>query len=204
MASAMTLIEAFRFLDPGRMIDRDLELVAPDARWVDEHLKACHHALTRAYLPQHANATQDSFMGFLRANPGGHQAGNAAQDTVPAYHFWMRVRPEYYPVLGIAGAIALRIGQGPNLDLYFGHIGYHVYPAMRGHHYAARACRLLFGLARAHGFGKLWITCNPDNIASRRTCEWLGGKLIDIVPLPPDNLLYQQGDREKCRYLIEL
>ena len=195
---------SFRFLDPGPLIDHDLELVAPDIRWIDDHLHACHDPLTRAQMPLHADATRDTFLQFLRAHPNGHQTGNAAHDIVPAYHFWMRLRPEYHTLLPIAGAIGLRLGHTPTVDLYFGHLGYHVYPAARGHHYAERACRLLLPLARAHGLCTLVITCNPDNPASRRTCERLGGQLINIIALPPDNVLYQQGDRTKCRYQIPL
>ncbi len=200
----MTQADTFQFLNRGPLIDGELELVAPDVRWIDDHLKACHHPLTKAHMRQHYDATHDGFLQFVRANPGGHQPANAMQDLVPTYYFWMHLRPQYYPDLAIAGAIGLRIGQTPNIELYFGHIGYHVYPASRGHHYSERACRLLFPLARAHGLKTLWITCNPDNIGSRRTCERLGGKLINIVPLPPENLLYKQGDREKCRYKVEL
>ena len=39
-------------------------------------------------------------------------------------------------------------------------------------------------LARAHGHSLLWITCNPDNLASRRSCERLGAQYVDIVPVP--------------------
>jgi tagatose 1,6-diphosphate aldolase len=50
----------------------------------------------------------------------------------------------------------------------------------------------------------LWITCNPDNYASRRTCERLGAEMVEIVPLPSNNVLYQRGEREKCRYRLDL
>jgi tagatose 1,6-diphosphate aldolase len=63
---------------------------------------------------------------------------------------------------------------------------------------------MLFPLARAHGIRILWITCNPDNWASRRTCERLGCHLADIVPVPSDHPLYLRGDREKCRYWIAI
>jgi tagatose 1,6-diphosphate aldolase len=79
-----------------------------------------------------------------------------------------------------------------------------VYPPARGRHYAERAARLLLPLARRHGMSELWITCNPDNAASRRTCERLGGELVEIVPIPPDHAFYSRGERAKCRYLIRL
>ena len=42
-------------------------------------------------------------------------------------------------------------------------------------------------LAKRHGLGYVIITCRPDNLPSRRTCERLGGKLLEITELPEDN-----------------
>jgi tagatose 1,6-diphosphate aldolase len=106
--------------------------------------------------------------------------------------------------VGIAGAIGFRIGSNHTIEMYYGHFGYHVYPPARGHHYAERACRLLLPLAYRHGLRTLWITCNPDNYASRRTCERLGARLVSIVPVPEEDALYVRGDREKCRYSLDL
>jgi len=36
-----------------------------------------------------------------------------------------------------------------------------------------------------------WITCNPDNLASRRTCERLGAIFVDTLG-------------SKCRYRLDL
>jgi predicted acetyltransferase len=124
--------------------------------------------------------------------------GDQARGQVPAYGFEMRVGAT--PV----GSINLRIGWTFDLEHYFGHLGYDVVPSFRGHHYAERACRLLLPLARAHGLTAVWITCNPDNVASRRTCELLGATLVDIVALPPTTEMYQRGEREKCRYRLAL
>ena len=88
--------------------------------------------------------------------------------------------------------------------MYFGHFGYNVYPPARGNHYAERSCRLLLPLARMHGVRRLWITCNPENIASRRTCLGAGGRLVEIVKLPKDHSLYAKGERAKCRFRFDL
>jgi hypothetical protein len=45
-----------------------------------------------------------------------------------------------------------------------------------------------------------FITCNPDNWPSRKTCEWIGATLVEIVDLPPENDQYKEGERQKCRY----
>ena len=76
-----------------------------------------------------------------------------------------------------------------------GNVGYLIHKPWRGHHYAARACRLLFSLARRHGLEKLYITCQPDNAASARTCELAGGRLVEIAPVPEDEEMYGRGER---------
>ena len=155
---------------------------------------------------------------WLRAAPGGHQNPDPHTGRVPSYNFWMRLRQisapdastspprwgEAPPPVEIAGGLGLRIGSTYDLEMYLGHIGYNVYPPARGNHYAERSCRLLLNIARAHGMKRLWITCNPDNWASRRTCERLGCTLAQIIPVPSNHPLYQRGDREKCRYWLDL
>ncbi|HNS50353.1 MAG TPA: GNAT family N-acetyltransferase [Anaerolineae bacterium] len=148
----------FRFHDPGRLVDGDLELVLYERYW-----------------------------------------GDPAQGKVPAYRFLMtRVRDGEE-----LGAIELRVGNSDHILLYAGHIGYGVEPLHRGHHYAARSVCLLLPLASWHRLSPVWITCNPDNFASRRTCELAGGVLVEIVDLPADSEMYRQGERQKCRYRLE-
>ena len=195
----------FTFLDPGPLVDGDLQLVAPETRWVDEVLHSSNHPQTVREAPADAGLTRGKVMDFLRVAPMGRQGGDAAAARVPAYHFWMLVADGVGdPPIRIAGGIGLRIGSNREIDLYSGNIGYHVYPPARGRHYAERACRLLLPLARRHGAERLWITCNPDNLASRRTCERLGAKLVDIVPIPGDHPFRLRGETAKCRFLIEL
>lgn len=119
---------------------------------------------------------------------------------VPAYRFNMRINGSETDI----GQIDLRVGDSLHLRMYGGHIGYMVKPEYRGHHYASRACRLLYPLARSHGMQTLWITCNPDNYASRRTAELAGGQFVEIVVLPEDVDMYHEGERQKCRYRVDL
>ena len=198
--------DTFRFLDPGPLLDGELELVAPSARWVDDILAACHHPLTLRYAPAEGKVTRERLVDYLAGSPGGRQPADPVKGWVPQYNFWMRLhdRPGWPAPVRIAGGIGLRVGTTDSVALYYGHIGYHVYPPARGNHYAERACRLLLPLCRGHGLRTLWITCNPDNHASRRTCERLGMELVGIVPVPEGDPLYQRGDREKCRYRLVL
>jgi len=117
---------------------------------------------------------------------------------VPSYDFDIRVGGE------AVGKINFRAGTTLDIEMYGGHFAYGVFEKFRGHHYAERGVRLLLPFARLHGLQIVWITCNPDNFPSRRTCERLGATLVEIVPLPPDNDQYLEGEREKCRYRIDL
>lgn len=126
--------------------------------------------------------------------------GNTDVGRVPEYTFRMTPTGQNERM----GTISLRVGQSPLILCYAGHIGYGVEPDYRGHHYAARACKLLLPLARRHDLNPIWITCNPDNFASRRTCELAGAQFVEIVDVPEDLEMYQKGDVQKCRYRLDL
>ena len=109
------------------------------------------------------------------------------QNKVPAYKFLICDRS------GLRlGECTLRLGYTDRL-YYGGHIGYGIDEAFRGHHYAEKACRILFRLAAAHGMDYLYISCTPENLPSFRTCENLGGKLLETTELPDDNDMREKG-----------
>lgn len=122
-----------------------------------------------------------------------------AKNWLPAYHF------------GICGLDGTRMGTcdlriGHNQSVYYGgNIGYRVEEPYRGNHYAGKACLLLFQLARRHGMEYVIITCDPDNLPSRKTCEWLGGELVEIAELPEDNdMRVEKGETHECIYQFRL
>jgi tagatose 1,6-diphosphate aldolase len=127
-------------------------------------------------------------------------AADRVRGWAPMYRFEMRSVPGNERM----GIIDLRIANTDWVCRYAGHIGYRVESPYRGHRYAARSCRLLLPLAKAHGLNPLWITCNPDNIASRKTCEIVGARLVEIVDVPPGTDLYLRGEVTKCRYRLDL
>lgn len=100
----------------------------------------------------------------------------------------------------VVGTIVLRIGNDEWLQMFAGQLGYAIDPAYQGHRYAARACEALKPIALHHGLDPLWITVEPDNVPSRRTCEILGCALVEVVDLPPECDMYREGQRQKCRY----
>ena len=120
---------------------------------------------------------------------------NPITGWLPAYHFKICLLDGTD-----VGHCDFRVG-----EIYLGgNVGYGVNELYRGNHYAGKACLLLLELARKHGMKSIYITCNPDNFASRKTCEYAGGILEAIVDLPEDNDMYLEGDRQKCVYKFNL
>jgi predicted acetyltransferase len=119
---------------------------------------------------------------------------------VPTYHFQM-LHADTAEVLGL---INLRVADTAHIKRYAGHIGYAVHMAHRGHSYASRALLLLLPLARRLGLDPLWITCDPENLASRRSMERAGAELVEIVDVPADCVIHQSGHPRKCRYRLDL
>ena len=121
-----------------------------------------------------------------------------AREWLPAYYF--TVRNESGKILGRCD---LRIGHNEKV-YYGGNIGYRIEAPYRGHRYAAKACRLLFRLARLEGMDFLYISCSPGNTASARTCELAGGIAEAVKKLPEDSDLRAKGEERVCIYRFSL
>jgi len=126
----------FKFLDPGRLVEGDFELVLENTCPLDP------------------------------------TAG-----LVPMYRFDMLLVGKGTKI----GSICLRTRCTIRLNEYGGNLSYHVDEEYHGNKYAARGCRLLFPLALSHKIDSLLITCRPDNLASRKTCELIGAELVDTI-----------------------
>jgi predicted acetyltransferase len=99
------------------------------------------------------------------------------------------------------GRIHLRVTDDPLILRALGHAGYAVDEAHRRNGYAARAIRLVAGLARLCEVAPLWILIEPDNIASRRAVERAGFDLYDEVDTLPEGTALGLGPRV-CRYTL--
>ncbi len=118
----------------------------------------------------------------------GKKPANPEKKHVPTYWFDIHRGGERI------GTIDLRIGYSEGL-YYGGQIGYGVDEAHRGHGYAAKACRLLAPVMRAHGMSLALITNDIRNAASRRVCEKIPARLVRVARVPEWHGLYRQGQR---------
>jgi tagatose 1,6-diphosphate aldolase len=56
------------------------------------------------------------------------------------------------------------------------------------------------GALRPHDAPAHLLTCDPDNLASRRTIELLGALFIDELLVPPNDPHYARGSKTKLRF----
>lgn len=103
-----------------------------------------------------------------------------------------------------AGGIRLRVGNSELFCLWAGHIGFNVEPNFRGHRVAERATRLVLPLARFHALNPVWLTCNPDNVASQITLRRLGAEFVETVFVPPDYAVFEPTATQKQRYRLQI
>lgn len=95
----------------------------------------------------------------------------------------------------LVGRVSIRHHLNPSLRLVGGHIGYSVRPRLRRNGFAGQILDLALIEARNLGIREALLTCDADNVASRRMIESHGGV--------PEALLGQESETKfKLRYWI--
>jgi predicted acetyltransferase len=92
---------------------------------------------------------------------------------VPCTNLWWVDGSEYL------GRLAIRHRPTPGLLEEGGHIGYDVRPAARRRGHATAMLAAALPIARQLGIDRVLVTCDVDNVGSRRTIENNGGIFAD-------------------------
>jgi predicted acetyltransferase len=92
---------------------------------------------------------------------------------VPSTTWWWVAGPEYL------GRLAFRHRLTDHLREVGGHIGYDVRPSARRRGHATAMLAAALPLVRAMGVDDVLVTCDVDNIGSRRVIESAGGRFED-------------------------
>jgi predicted acetyltransferase len=94
-------------------------------------------------------------------------------DHVPQTTLWWVDGDEF------VGRLAIRHRLTPSLRKMGGHIGYDVRPSRRREGHAARMLASALPIAASLGLEEVLLTCDTDNVASRKVIEKNGGVLED-------------------------
>jgi predicted acetyltransferase len=92
---------------------------------------------------------------------------------VPATHLWFVEGDEFL------GRLSIRHRLTPWLRDYGGHVGYDVRPSERRRGHATAMLQQALPWCRELGLDPVLVTCDVDNIASRRVIENAGGQFDD-------------------------
>ncbi len=110
---------------------------------------------------------------------------------VPASTFWLIDDTEYI------GRLSLRHELNDRLLKMGGHIGYEIRPSMRRQGYGQEILRLGLEKARALGLSRVLVTCDEDNIGSKKIIEHNGGQFENSVEV-------EGSPKRKLRYWIDI
>lgn len=160
--------------------------------WRDRHTPPDETISDIDFFPQQPMTYEDVLVVVDRERPADH-----SRNWVPSYdmHIYDCDRTVRY------GHIGLRVGETENIVVYAGHIGYGIDAPHRGHHRAAKACEAIRTLVRRH-YVQVVITCDPDNVASRKTLERIGARYVETIDVPKDSPTHQiAGSLAKARFV---
>lgn len=119
-------------------------------------------------------ATPEGFAAYVEAvRADALEDTPRAQGWVPCTTLWWVEGQEYL------GRIAVRHRLTPWLREVGGHIGYDVRPSARRRGHATAMLRAALPVARGLGIEQALVTCDTDNVGSRRVIEVAGGVLED-------------------------
>ena len=95
--------------------------------------------------------------------------------AVPVTELWFVEGSDYL------GTVIIRHRLTPALTREGGHLGYHVVPRQRRRGHATRMLAQAKPICQGLGLGEVLITCDQDNLGSRRVIEANGGVLERVA-----------------------
>ncbi len=143
------------------------------------------------YLNDDINDLQNNFNNYLEKWSMDSEGVNLANDRVPQTVYWLIVNNVY------VGRVSIRHTLNNHLLKVGGHIGYDVIPSERKKGYGTALLKFALIKAKELGIDSALLTCDEDNIGSRKIIEGAGGILENI-------LKSENNEPNECRFWIQL
>lgn len=167
-------------------------LTRPSVDYRDSYLESIRETQARrAVAAWELSALSADFGGFVRDLLERGDPALTGPGRMPEMIYWLIDGGEYI------GRVSLRHAVNDWVRTIGGHIGYEIRPSRRRRGYGTLILRLALPHAREMGLTRVLITCDEDNIGSKKIIEANGGRFETAVTVP--------GHRSrKLRYWIDL
>ncbi len=130
---------------------------------------------------------EKDFSGFVKQMRGYEKGRNLPKGHVSSSYYWLMNGSTWI------GETTIRHKLTKKLLKEGGHIGYGIRPTKRKLGYGKKILALALRKAQKLGFKKVLVTCNDDNIGSRKIIEANGGVLQNVI---------KRNGKHKRRYWI--
>lgn len=137
------------------------------------------------------NSLTDDFSSFVQGLRDQKDRTKLKPGRVPSSDFWLIDNNEFIGRLSIRhelNEVLLRMG---------GHIGYEIRSSKRKRGYGTEILRLGLEKAKELGLRRVLVTCDEDNIGSKKIIEHNGGMFENAIEMEGDTV-------KKLRYWIDI
>lgn len=161
-----------------------MELIDPSmayAQTFEEGIAEFQSLHIPAFLNNHEPLTDTAE--YIERTRRQAQGIGLGEGWVPSNTYWLMDDGVFI------GLVNIRHHLNPILEKRGGHIGYSVRPSKREQGYGTHMLGLALKKAKELGIDRVLITCNTDNIGSRKVIENNGGKLKDIIEVEKEKVM---------------
>jgi len=145
-------------------------LSLPDVKYRDTFLAGlAEYQAEGRHLDMDARMTAHDFAGFVRGLMARADGSRLPRGWVPSVELWLIDGDAY------VGTSHIRTQLNEQLRRYGGNIGYEIRPSRRLQGYGKEILRLTLLWAATLGLERALVTCNHNNVGSRKIIEANGG-----------------------------
>lgn len=119
----------------------------------------------------------EDFGGFVQLLLDQKDRSKLAPGRVPSSDFWLIDDNEF------TGRLSVRHELNDHLLKIGGHIGYEIRPSKRRHGYGNEILKLGLEKAKELGLHRVLLTCDEDNIGSKKIIENNGGQFENAIAI---------------------
>jgi len=167
-------------------------LTEPDIKYQDSFLAGLREFHQEGRMLQYdfekVRGDFERFLYYLRAQ---QDRTKLPPHIIPQSHFWLIDNDEFI------GILSLRRGLNDTFIRISGHVGYQIKPSKRQQGYGKELLRQGLQKAKELDFTRVLLTCDEDNIASKKIIESNGGQFENAIPV-------EGSPMKKLRYWIDL